>query len=150
MDYALDMPDLTARAERAIKELSGNESLLGMLDTEAASEMLNWGIAATRAMVNRTGEIDDAAADSVIMPRMKLIRQAMRSIGNWAAGAYTDPADRPQLRDRLLENLRIILGEDAPLPSPEEMDRTLNWVDDKSQTPHQLIVKLRELIKEPR
>jgi hypothetical protein len=91
MDYALDMPDLTARAERAIKELSGNESLLGMLDTEAASEMLNWGIAATRAMVNRTGEIDDAAADSVIMPRMKLIRQAMRSIGNWAAGPIQIP-----------------------------------------------------------
>jgi hypothetical protein len=74
----------------------------------------------------------------------------MRSIGNWAAGKYTDPAERVQLRDKLLRHFRTIFGEERPLPSPEKMDVVLNQVDDKSHTPHQLILKLKELIEEPR
>ena len=144
------MADLNTRMERVIEEMTGNEALLQMLDTESATEMLNWGIATAKSMISKTVELDDFAADLAILPRLRSIRQSMRSIGNWAAGKYTDPADRVQLRDKLLRHFRTIFGEERPLPSPEKMDEVLNQVDDKSHTPRQLILKLKELIEEPR
>lgn len=131
--------------ERVIEELSGNEALLQMLDTGAATEMLNWGIATAKSMINKTTELDDFAAELSILPRLKAIRQSMRSIGNWAAGKYTDPADRIELRDRLLEQLRTIFGERRELPTPGQIDEVLARVDDKNQTPYQLIMSLQEL-----
>ena len=53
------MADLNARMERAIEEMAGNEALLEMLETDAAKEMLNWGIATARSVNSRTREIDD-------------------------------------------------------------------------------------------
>jgi hypothetical protein len=142
------MADLNTRMERIIEELTGNEALLQMLDTDAASEMLNWGISTARSTISRTMELDDFAAELAILPRLKAIRQSMRSIGNWAAGKYADPASRVQLRDRLLGHFRTIFGEERPLPSPEKMDEVLNQVDDRSHTPHQLVLKLKEIIEE--
>lgn len=143
------MAELNARVERVIEQMTGNEALLEMLDTEAASEMLNWGIAAAKSLVTRTMELDDFAAELAILPRLKAIRQSMRSIGNWAAGEYTDPASRIQLRDKLLNYFRTIFGEDKPLPPPEKMDEVLNQVDDKSNTPHQLVLKLKQVLEGP-
>ena len=127
----------------------GNESLLQMLDTEAATEMLNWGIATAKALVSKTLDLDDFTAELAIVPRLKALRQSMRSIGNWAAGEYSDPASRVQLRDKLLERFRQIFGDEARLPSAEKMDAVLNQVDDKTNTPYQLILKFRELLEEP-
>ena len=144
------MADLNSRIERVIEEMTGNEALLQMLETEAATEMLNWGIATAKSMISKTMDLDDFTAELAILPRLKAIRQSMRSIGNWAAGKYADPASRVQLRDKLLGHFRTIFGEDRQLPSPEIMDEVLNQVDDKSHTPYQLILKLRELLEEPR
>ena len=141
------MADLSARMERVIEEMTGNEALLEMLDTDAAREMLSWGIATAKSMITRTRDLDDFAADLALLPRLKAIRQSMRSIGNWAAGKYADPTSRVQLRDKLLGHFRTIFGDDHPLPSPEKMDEVLNQVDDKSYTPRQLILKLRELLE---
>jgi hypothetical protein len=144
------MADLNARMERVIEEIAGNEALLQMLDTDAASEMLNWGITTAKSMISRTMELDDFAAELTILPRLKAIRQSMRSIGNWAAGKYADPESRIQLREKLLGHFRTIFGEDKPLPPPEKMDEVLNKVDDKSHTPQQLILTLKDLLEEPR
>ncbi len=140
------MTNIDSRADRVIKEITGNEALLDMLDTEAATEMLNWGKAAAMSMVGRTSKLDDASAELVIAPGAKAIRQAMRSIGNWAAGQYADPATRIELRDKLLEYFKAIFGETTPLPSPTKMVAVLNQVDDTQRTPHQLITSLRELL----
>jgi hypothetical protein len=142
------MADLSSRADRAIKEITGNESLLDMLETEAADEMLNWGKAAALSMVKRTSELDDPSADLVIVPGTKAIRQAMRSIGNWVAGRYTDATSRIQLRDKLLEYLSTIFGGEMPLPSPEALDTVLNRVDEQQKTPQQLIIDLRQLLED--
>ena len=143
------MSDPNARMERVIEEITGNETLLQMLDTDAASEMLNWGIATAKSMLNRAMELDDFAADLAILPRLKAIRQSMRSIGNWAAGKYADPASRIQLRDKLFGHFRTIFGEERQLPSTEKMDEVLNQVDHKNNTPHQLILKLKQTLEEP-
>jgi len=143
------MAELNARVKRVIEEITGNEALLQMLETDAAREMLNWGITTAKSIVSRTIDLDDFTAELAILPRLKAIRQSMRSIGNWAAGKYTDPASRIQLRDRLLGHFRTIFGEDRPLPPPEKMDEVLNQVDDKSNTPHQLVLKLKQVLEEP-
>ena len=142
------MTDLSARMERVIEEMTGNEALLEMLDTEAASEMLNWGIATAKSMINRAMELDDFAADLAILPRLKAIRQSMRSIGNWAAGKYTDPESRIELREKLLGQFRTIFGERRELPSARQMDEVLKQVDNKSHTPKQLILKLQDLLEQ--
>lgn len=143
------MAELNARVERVIEEITGNEALLQMLDTESAREMLNWGITTAKSIVNKTLELDDFAAELMLLPRLKAIRQSMRSIGNWAAGKYADPASRIKLRDKLLTHFRTIFGEEKPLPPPEKLDEVLSQVEDKSHTPHQLVMKLRQVLEEP-
>lgn len=148
MGYTFNMTDTNARIQGMVEGIMGNESLVEMLETEAATEMLNWGIAIAKTLVSKTMDLDDLAAELTIVPRLKAIRQSMRSIGNWATGKYVDTESRVQLREKLLGNLRMIFGEEAHLPSTEKMDALLNEVDDKNNTPHQLILKLRKLIEE--
>ena len=62
------MADLNARMERAIEEMAGNEALLEMLETDAAKEMLHWGIATAKSVISRTREIDDFAVELAILP----------------------------------------------------------------------------------
>jgi hypothetical protein len=141
------MTNLNERIQRVIEELAGNESLLGMLDTEAAGEMLKWGSSLAASLVQRTRDLDDFTADLDLLPRLKAIRQAMRSIGNWAAGKYVDPADRVQLRDKLLGHFKVIFGEDAPVPPAEKLDEVLDQVDKPESSPQQLISKMRTLLE---
>lgn len=143
------MAETNTRMQRVIEEISGNEALLGMLDTEAALEMLNWGINTARSVVSRAAELDDFTADLAILPRLKAIRQSMRSIGNWAVGKYADPASRIQLREKLLAQLRTIFGDERPLPAPEKIDEVLSHVDDPTRSPQQLVLEFKQLIEEP-
>jgi len=143
------MAEIADRIQRVIEEMTGNESLLEMLETDAATEMLNWGIATAKSLVGRTKDLDEFTADQALLPRLKAIRQSMRSIGNWAAGKYADPASRVQLRDKLLEYFKTIFGDAALLPTAEKMDEVLNQVDNKANSPHQLILQLKELLNEP-
>jgi hypothetical protein len=142
------MTSITERVQRVIEEMTGNEALLGMLETDAAVEMLEWGKALATSVVERTEDMDDFAADLALLPRLKAVRQSMRSVGNWAVGKYSDPADRLQLRDRLLQHFQTIFGDDANLPTATQMDAVLNEVDDSNNTPLQLVLKIKSLIQE--
>ena len=142
------MVDLNSRVQRVISEMLSNEALLGMLETDAAAEMLSWGTAMATSLVKTTNELDDLAANMAIMPRLKALRQSMRSIANWAVGKYIDPESRVELRDKLLERFRMIFGEKAHLPSIEKFDELLNQVDNKNNTPYQLILKLKQLLED--
>ena len=140
------MVDIEERIQRAISELTGNEALLGMLETGAATTMLEWGIQMSKSIVNDIGDMDDLIADLSLLPRLKAVRSSMRSIGNWAVGKYVKPEDRLQLRDKLLEQFKLIFGDNVQLPSVGAMDDLLNQVDDNSNTPQQLIVKMIRLV----
>lgn len=133
--------------ERVVEQMLGNEALLEMLETEAATEMLNWGIDMAKSLVKKTDEMDETVADLTLVPRLKEIRQSMRSIGNWAAGKYEDDASRKELREKLLERFRVVFGERTILPTEKELDRLLNQAEDKNKTPHQLIIQLRDLLE---
>jgi hypothetical protein len=140
------MADVNMRVEQAVKELTGNEALLEMLDSDAAAAMLEWGKALVTSVVQQTDGLEDDAAEFELAPRLKAVRQSMRSIGNWAAGKYSDPESRSQLRDKLLEQLKTIHGESASLPAADELDAFLNRVDVQVFTQHQLILDLRDYL----
>jgi hypothetical protein len=142
------MADLRARMERVIEEMTGNEALLQMLETDAARELLSWGITMAKSMFNRATDEVDSSDDIASLPRLKAIRQSMRSIGNWAAGKYTEPGSRIELREKLLQGFRTIFGERRELPSPGQMDELLSQVDDKHRTPQQLILEMRDLLEQ--
>ena len=142
------MADLNSRIERVIEEISGNEALLETLDTDAATEMLNWGIATAKSLISRTIDMDDFAAELAILPRLKAIRQSMRSIANWAAGKYEDTESRAHLRDKLLQHFRTIFGEKREMPSARQLDDLLSRVDDKHYSPKQLILQLQDLLEQ--
>jgi len=142
------MVEIGARVQRVIEELTGNEALLEMLETEAATELQDWAIEMATSLVKRTEGMDDADAEQILLPRLKAVRQMMRSVGNWAAGKYVDPESRVQLRDNLLGYFKVVFGEGARLPSAEKMNELLNQVDDKNNTPHQLILKLKQSLEE--
>ena len=144
------MADLESRVQKAIEDISGNESLLEMLDTEAAEAMLDWGKSTAAMLVRQTDHLDDAAAEFALETRLKAVRQFMRSSGNWAAGKYTDPADRVELGEKLLANAKSIYGADAHLPSTEEMNVVLNKTDIQQNSQKQLILNLKELFNEAR
>lgn len=141
------MADPGARLQRVIEELVGNEALLEMLETEAAAEMLNWGTALATSLVKRTNELEEYSAEFALLPRLKAIRQTMRSVGNWSVGKYVSPEARLQLRDKLIGYFKVIFGEDALLPSADQLDELLDQADDRALTPHQLISKLRDLLE---
>jgi hypothetical protein len=123
------MADIESRIQKAVEDITGNESLLEMLDEDAASEMLEWGKSTVASLVKQTEEMDDAAAELALDQRLKAVRQFMRSAGNWAAGKYTDPADRLQLREKLLGHAKVIYENDSQLPSAEKIDAVLNQMD---------------------
>jgi hypothetical protein len=142
------MANIGERIQRAIEEMTGNEALLEMLDTDAAMQMLEWGKTLAASVIQKTEGLDDLTADLAVLPRLKAVRQFMRSAGNWAAGKYTDPATRVTLRDKMLQYLSSILGENASLPPAEKMDAVLSEVDNKDNTPLQLILKLKTTLQE--
>lgn len=139
------MEGIESRIKRFVDEIVGNEALLEMLDTDAAAEMLNWGIATATSLVQKTDGMDDAAAELALEPQLKAVRQTMRSAGNWAAGKYADPASRVPLREKLNEYFTIMFGEKNTLLPSTSMDSLLNQVDDKNKTPLQLIQNFKNL-----
>lgn len=146
--YTLRMANVTERIQRVIEEMTGNEALLEMLETDAATEMLDWGKSLVATVVKRTAEMDDFAADLALLPRLKAVRQTIRSVGNWAVGKYNDPTDRLQLRDKLLQHFQTIFGDDAKVPDAPQLDAVLSEADNSNATPVQLILKLKSLFTE--
>ncbi|MFT3895895.1 MAG: hypothetical protein QM730_30115 [Anaerolineales bacterium] len=57
------MESIDSRIKKSVDEIAGNEVLLEMLYTDAAAEMLNWGIAMATSLVKTTDGLDDIAAD---------------------------------------------------------------------------------------
>ena len=142
------MADVEARVQKAIEDITGNESLLEMLDEDAAVEMLEWGKSTVTSLVKQTEGLDDEAAALALDQRLKAVRQFMRSAGNWAAGKYTDPADRLQLREKLLGHAKVIYEDESQLPSPEKMDSILNQMDVLQSSQKQSVLNLKELFTE--
>ena len=139
------MTDIQTRVENAKKLVTGNESLLDMLDADAASELYNLGLDLAVRIAQATNGMDDAAADQYLEARMKALRQFLRTIGNWAAGKY-DVSGRAGLSEKLNEQVKMVID----MESLKGLQRLLDLVDDKNNTPRALILKIKESLVVPR
>ena len=142
------MIDMEKRLRRTFSSLAGNESLADGVDEDAAADMLKWGEVLAEQFVRKTSEMEDEMAEEFLAPYLRALRMMLRAIGQWVTGKYADSSSRIQLRDKLLENFLVILGDNGRSPAPEQLDELLNQADDKSQTPAQLISKLRAMLEE--
>lgn len=141
------MTDIQTRVENAKKVITGNESLLDMLDADGATLLLNWGMDVAGQIAQSTDGVDDSSAELNIEPRLKALRQFMRAVGNWAAGKYTGAVSHEELKVKLMEQWNTIHGLSAPLPSAAELDDLLANPVDASQ--QQSLAKLKELLSKP-
>ncbi len=146
-DILLSMADINSRIQKFVEEVTGNEALLEMLDTDAAGEMLQWATATVTALVKKTEDMDDATAEQALEPQLKAVRQALRSGGNWAAGKYTDPESRVSLQAKLTEYRSAIFGEPARLLPDTSLASMLNQADDKSKSPLQLVQSFKRMME---
>ena len=142
------MIDIEKRLRRTFSSMAGNEALAGGVDEAAAADMLKWGEAVAEHFVRKTSEMEDEQAEEFLSPYLRALRAMLRAVGQWVSGEYVDGPSRIQLRDKLLEYIRVIYGEAENLPSGAQLDDLLNQVDDKSQTPAQLISRLRAMLEE--
>lgn len=134
------MKDINVRVEDARKSLTGNESLLDMLDSNAAQDLLKWGIELADQIAKSTDGMDDVYADQNMELGLKALRQFIRAVGNWAVGKY-DLASRAGLKEKLIGNWGSIAGSN--FVGSEELGKVLNFVDDKNSQPRHLISILR-------
>ncbi len=146
-DILFSMADINSRIQKYVSQLAGNEALLGMLDTDAATEMMEWATATVTALVKETEGMDDAAAEETLAPKLKAVRQAMRSGGNWAAGQYADPESRASLQAKLAEYRSVISGEPAKILPDTMLVSMLNPVDDQDKTPLQLVQRFKRIME---
>lgn len=147
-DILFSMADINSRIQKYVSQMAGNEALLGMLDTDAATEMMEWATATVTALVKETEGMDDAAAEETLAPKLKAVRQAMRSGGNWAAGQYADPESRASLQAKLAEYRAVISGEpaNAKLLPDTMLVSMLNQADDRDKTPLQRVERFKRMM----
>ena len=146
-DILFPMADINSRIQKYVSQMAGNEALLEMLDTDAATEMMEWATATVTALVKETEGLDDAAAEEALAPKLKAVRQAMRSGGNWAAGQYADPESRASLQAKLAEYRSVISGEPAKILPDTMLVSMLNPVDDQGKTPLQLVQRFKRIME---
>jgi hypothetical protein len=139
------MTDIEKRVERAKKEIAGNESLFDMLEGDSAGLMFDWGSALAASIARRTEGMGDEEAEAALAPRLKALRGALRSIGNWAVGKYADPADRDQLKEKLAGQIGLVLGETSA-PSAQALVELIDSVEGRERSPMELIAKLKDII----
>lgn len=142
------MTDIATRIENAKKVITGNESLLDMLDADGATELLNWGMDLAGQIAQSTEGMDDSSAELDLETRLKVLRQFMRAVGNWAAGKYADAESRARFKEKLMEQLETMRGANGTTPSAGELDDLLNQASRGNAGSQQLIVKLKELLTE--
>jgi len=116
------MSDLKKRFDQVMGGMMGNESLAASLDESAAGELISWGQATAKSIVDETDGLDDNAAEEHMAPRLRALRLMMRAMGRWTGEANTlDAASRLALWDRVGEQARVLFGESFILPAMDEV-----------------------------
>ncbi len=136
--------DTTQRAARAAESILGNETLTSDLDDEAASLLIEWGLAWSERVAHSTSHLDDESARESMYSQLKAIRKLMRLINRWGANleAWDDP-QKEKTFAKILELRTVIDGEGFPQPTQE---KTPYLPELHFENPTQLVKQLRLLL----
>lgn len=107
MEKSMKDTRIEQRLKREMEALYGNEGLTGDLDDNSAKLFFDWAEDHVRQIVGSTAELEDAAAEEVIYPRMK----AMRRIARYLNQALSDQGDSYDLAEKIVAQARILYGK---------------------------------------
>jgi hypothetical protein len=111
-------PHLESRFNQVMEGILDNETLTSDLDDGGANALLNWARQRVKTFIKDTASLDDAAAQTMLAPRLKSLHSAMRRMSSlpsvWAGLSTGDR--RATLLD-LLQQVKIIDGAHFRIPS---------------------------------
>ncbi|CUS03690.2 protein of unknown function [Candidatus Promineifilum breve] len=134
---------LAARQQRVADALRANDRLTAGLPDDAATALLDLGLAMAGQVVADTAELDDAAAEDVLQPRARAVRRLMMAATE-AATLPTPPADAVAEWTR---QAAVALGDHFAPPDPAA-ERALADAWRAAGQPTGRIAALRRFIEE--
>jgi hypothetical protein len=115
--------DLDKRIRMAAESILENEALREGLEDEAASALMDWGIARAKQIVGSTARLeDDTDAEEAVYPRMRALRQMLLAITGLYGGKQ-DPDQRAQCLQELGSLVSLVYASET-IPSS-----AANWDD---------------------
>jgi hypothetical protein len=135
---------LSQRRERVLGGLRGNDKLTAGLGTSAAAVLTEWGAAMGRHVVAETDGLDDAAAEELLQPRVRAIRQLMMSVAR--AAADPPPPGAAPLTDAL-RAADVTYGQRYAAPGRDAVGRALARWSAAAGRPAEQIAGLRAFIE---
>jgi uncharacterized protein (TIGR00730 family) len=121
------MMAIEERIQRAAERLLGNSSLTDNLNDPEANQLLDWGLAVSRRLVEKTAEMDDLQAEAYLDGVEKHLRRVMRRINKVLDAANADdPASTAETLQRIFDAVAEVPGlSAAQLPDLEGIARTI-------------------------
>jgi hypothetical protein len=135
--------DLSERIRRVSESILENESLTGELEDAPAKLLLDWALSCTREIVQGTGGLHDAAAEEAMAPRLKALRQMLRSASRLASSRSPEVDITAEL-NRFYELAGKVYGRHI-MPSDADQEE---MVAGNFPNPQELIARLRTKIDE--
>jgi hypothetical protein len=143
------MDFLALRLKRAAESILENESLAADLKDEAATVLLDWGVACAKEITYGTaGILDETRAEEAMYPRMRALRRMLRAINNWAAKAsLTNREYGAEILTEIIEHASGVYGEAYIPPSESSRKQLLYRQNSILYAPASFIARLRLMIE---
>ena len=110
--------DTERRAAQAAESILINEALTDELNDEAATLLLNWGVAWAERIAHATARLDDEAAREEISPKLKAIRKLMRQVNRWGGNIDSLPeAKQSEIFAKIVAYTKLIFPKTPGLQS---------------------------------
>ena len=140
MEKGMKDTRIEQRLQRVMESLYGNEGLTSEMDDSSATLLLDWAEHQVRHVVDSTAELDDAAADEVMYPRMK----AMRRIARYVNQALSGQGETYDLAEKIGAQARILYGKAFVEP---DINRIQSLLSLSKTEPGLLFQTLRHLLE---
>ncbi|MEZ4728282.1 MAG: hypothetical protein R3E79_14205 [Caldilineaceae bacterium] len=149
------MEELTQRTQQVVESLTGNEALTDHLDDAAAQELLDWGIATGKAVVQSTADLTEEVADATMQPRLQATRRLLRTVNRYFA-ATDAPTARAVIQpdhealltlvQQTTEQAAVIWGSRFRQPDDQQLAAVAAQLQKEASTPQALIAGLRRFV----
>jgi hypothetical protein len=136
--------DLEQRIRMAAESILENESLREGLDDEAATVLLDWGVARAKQIASETADLEDETeAEEAAYPRMLALRQILRAAASLCA-ENVEPAQQTELLQEIANQVPLVYG---PAAAVFETSTWANVPIAQLGNPVQIIKRLRASIE---
>ncbi len=141
------MDNFPEREKMTIESLLENESLTAGLNEHVAKIVLDWGIEMTLAILRRTKDLEEQAAEETTYSQQKAVRRLMRDMSRLlVALPYLNTDDMMPLLNKLVGYGEKIFGPNYIPPTPEERVDLATKLTSLRDEPLQAAARLRQTL----